>query len=56
MIVTRNVNPKTLRFPKEIEDFFVKESLENGRSFNSEVMQVLKHEMELRIDKQKQAA
>lgn len=54
MIVSRDVKPKTVRFPKEIEDFFIQEALEEGRSFNSEVMRVLKSEMEYRVEKKKQ--
>ncbi|WP_161632464.1 hypothetical protein [Tolumonas lignilytica] len=54
MIVSRNVKPKTVRFPKDIEDFFIQEAFDEGRSFNSEVMRVLKNEMEARIEKKKQ--
>lgn len=54
MIVSRDVKPKTVRFPKDIEDFFIQEAFDEGRSFNSEVMQALKNEMESRIEKRKQ--
>ena len=43
-----------MRFPDEIKEFFINEAEENGRSFNSEVMHVLKETMNARIEKQKQ--
>lgn len=42
-----------MRFPDEIKEFFVNEAAENGRSFNSEIMQALKEVMNARIEKQK---
>lgn len=56
MQVSRDTKPTSLRFIGEIREFFKKEAGLHGRSFNSEVMQALKHEMEYRIEKQKQAA
>lgn len=53
MKVSREVTPKTMRFPDEIKEFFVNEAAENGRSFNSEIMQALKEVMNARIEKQK---
>ena len=51
MIVARDIKPKTMRFPKDIQDFFLQEAVENGRSFNSEVMQALKEKMDERKNK-----
>lgn len=51
MIVARDIKPKTMRFPKDIQDFFLQEAAENGRSFNSEVMQALKEKMDERKSK-----
>ena len=54
MLVSRDTKPTSLRFVSDIKKFFKEEANSSGRSFNSEVMQALKNEMESRIEKKKQ--
>ncbi|MDD2341419.1 MAG: Arc family DNA-binding protein [Tolumonas sp.] len=54
MQVSRDTRPTSLRFVSDIRNFFKEEANSCGRSFNSEIMQALKNEMESRIEKKKQ--
>lgn len=55
MKVPRGTMPTGIRFIPEIKSFYMEEAVKNGRSFNSEIMQALKNEMECRIEKRKES-
>lgn len=54
MQVSKAIKPTGVRFIPDVKDFFKSEAMCGGRSFNSEIMQILKDEMESRIEKRKQ--
>jgi hypothetical protein len=55
MQVSKAIKPIGVRFIPDVKDFFKSEAACRGRSFNSEIMQVLKDEMDARISKRKQS-
>ena len=55
MQVSKAIKPTGVRFIPDVKDFFKSEAMCGGRSFNSEIMQALKNEMECRIEKRKES-
>lgn len=54
MKVPRGTTPTGIRFIPEIKAFYIEQAKKNGRSLNSEIMQVLKEAMSVQVENRKE--